>query len=310
MEMTELQICSAGNAPNTFVKQVSFFVQERVHNNPYILKKATGLDPEELIRTYNDGPAFFRIQPKERVIMLQVKLNPNYTERISIGNLRDYLYKLISSNTKAYTWNSDTKLQLRIMNGALYVGSLFGVISKLEADIFSNSPDVKIEITCDDPFIRSVNPIDLSDSIQTNSTNTHTYFNGITYNVESSFSCEDLVSTAPHGFSFEAECISMPPSSDTEPKKFIVWDSRDPMHYIFSTTHDFYVGDTVHFSSEEDNRYLYVREYYAGGNKVDLLNRIYWGSIWPFLYPGNNFIEVSEGFNITAVRHRESFWGV
>lgn len=308
MNLTELQICSAGEEVNSITKHVSFFVHEHVRDNPYILKRATGLDPEEIIRTYNDGPAFFRLRPKERVISMQIKLNPNYGNNISIGDLRDYLYRLIATNTKASTWNSDTKLELRCMSGSIYVGSLFGVISKLEADIFSNSPDVTIEFTCDDPFIRSVNFIDLSDSIQTNSSESHTYFNGITYNVESSFSCNDEKSTAPHGFQFEAQCISTPPSSETEPKKFIIWDSRNPLYYIFSATMDFQPGQVVHFSSEEDNRYFYTIT--NMGLKIDLLNSIYWGSIWPMLSPGDNFIEVSEGFNITAVRHRESYWGV
>lgn len=311
MNITEIQICSPGQLAYTLDTHVKFSLNSQDRSSPFILKSATGLEPSEIIKTYNDGPKFFRVRPKERVVAFSIKLNPNYTGNVTIGDLRDQVYKLVAYNTKANVWNSDTRLQIRFMNGTTYVASLFGYITRVDADIFSNSSDVSITIECEDPFLRSTTEIDLSSGIQPTSTVSHTYFNGITYEVESAFACTDNKSTAPHGFKMEAECIAVPPSSETEPEKFIVWDSRNPLYYIFSSMDNFQVGDVIHFSSEEDDRYLYNQRTTIGGTSYrQMINRIYWGSIWPMISPGENFIEVSQGFKITKVSHRESYWGI
>lgn len=307
MKITEMQICSPGQLEDELILHTSFLFSSQDNTNPIILKKITGLEPGEIIRTYNDGPAFFRLRPKERVVSLSLKLNPNYSGEVAIGDLREALYKIVAYNTNASIWNDEVRLELRFLNEDGYIASLFGFVSKVDTDIFSNSSDLTLTLECDDPFLRSTLDIDLSANIMLNSNVSHTYFNNVTYNVESAFSCLDSKSTAPHGFRFKAECISEPPSSESEPPKFIVWDSRNPSYYIFSTTFAFMVGDFVHFSSEEDNRYLKVTRAYE---EYNLMNSIYWGSIWPFIYPGENFIEVSEGFNIVEVFHRESYWGV
>lgn len=312
MNLTEIQICSPGQLAFTLTTHFTFSLNSQDRSSPYILKKATGLEPAEILKTFNDGPKFFRTRPKERVVSFQIKLNPNYPGAVTIGDLRDQLYLLIAYNTKANTWNSDTRLQLRFMNGATYIASLFGYITHVDADIFSNSSDLTFTIECDDPFLRSTDLIDLTSGVQPTSTVTHTYFNGITYDVESSFSCDDFKSTAPHGFRMVAECISTPPELSGEPQKFIIWDNRNPLYYIFAAAGTFNPGDRVAFSSEEDARYFFLTQYEWGiqVGVVPMLNSIYWGSIWPMLSPGHNFIEVSEGFKIIQVQHRESYWGV
>lgn len=314
MNITEIKVCSPGQLAFTTTEHFSFALTSQDRSNPYILRKAVGLEPGELIKIFSDGPKFFRTRPKERVVSFQVKLNPNYTGELTIGDLRDSLYKLIAFNTKANNWNADTKIQLKFMNGSIYVASLFGYITNMDTDIFSNSSDLTFTIECEDPFLRSTELIDLSSGIQTTSGARHgVLFSGNTYNVESAFHCVDNKSTAPHGFRMTVECISLPPSDETNPPLFIIWDNRSPIFYVFyAVAWSIHVGDKISFSSEEDNRY-FLHSRYVEGIEVSvkfLLDKIYWGSIWPMISPGENFFEVSEGFRILNAYHRESYWGV
>lgn len=306
MKVTKLEICSPGAIVNTLITHLSFSFNGEDRTNPYVLKKIDGLNPDEIIRTYNDGPAFYRLRPKEKKLSIHVKINPNYKDNISIGELRDYLYNLVAFNTKAVTWNSDTKLQFRFLNGSEYLASIFGVVSKIDTDIFSNSSDLILTVDCDDPFFRSTEDVNLSSNIMLDSHAKH-YLNGQLFNVESAFYCNDEKSTAPHGFRMEIECVSEPPFDTYNPKKFLIWDSRNVQKYLFASSFDFQVGDWIFFSSEEDNRYFSIGRGFAN---YDMLNTFYWGSIWPMISPGENFFEVSEGFNIRTVKHRYSYWGV
>lgn len=318
MKITDVQICSPGANPNTLITHLTLTMDSQDKTNPYILKKIIGLEPGEIVRTYNDGPKFFRMRPKDRVVGLSVKINPFYSTNpwapgSNIGELRDKIYNIIAWNSKATTWNSDTQLQLRFMSHGTYIGSLFGFVSKFDTDIFSKTTDLLLEITCDDPFIRDTVDTDLSLNI-TGSNAKHKYFNGITYKAQSAFTCFDDKSTAPHGFKFIAECVKVPPSKLNDPPKLIIWDSRNPLYYIFSGggAFNWEVGDMVHFSSEEDNRYFFVRRYWWDLSEHDysLMGDIYWGSIWPMVARGENFIEISEGFKFKTVSHRYSYWGV
>lgn len=306
MKVTKLEICSPGATTNTLITHLSFLFNSEDRTNPYILKRVEGLNPDEIIRTYTDGPAFYRLRPKEKKISLHIKINPNYKENVSIGELRDFLYNLVAFNTKAVTWNSDTRLQFRFLNGTEYIASIFGVVSKIDTDIFSNSSDLILTVDCDDPFLRSTEQIDLSANIMLDSNVKHSV-NGRVLNVESAFYCKDEKSTAPHGFYMEIECVSVPPSDETHPKVFFIWDSRNVQKYIFGSSFDFQVGDWIFFNSEEDNRAFSIGR---GFVNYDMLNTFYWGSIWPMIAPGDNFFEVSEGFNIRTVKHRSSYWGV
>lgn len=307
MKVTRLDICSPGSISNELITHLSFSFNAEDHTSPYILKKIDGLNPDEIIRTYNDGPAYFRLRPKDKKVDVHIKTNPDYKNNISIGELRDYLYNLVAFNTRAVTWNDDTKLQFRFFNGSDYVCSLFGVVSKIDTDIFSNSSNLILSLECDDPFFRSTQDVDLSANIMLDSNVSHIVGGTRLINVESAFYCNDAKSTAPHGFRMELECISEPPYTELWPKQFIIWDSRNVQKYLFASSFDFQVGDTISFSSEEDNRYFKITH---SGNTYDMLNTFYWGSIWPFISPGENFFEVSEGFNIKSVNHRYSYWGV
>ncbi len=287
MNITEIQLCS----PKTGILQIThatFSVGGPNRSNPYILKAATGLDVEEILNTYNDGPKFFRMRPKERVVALLLSLNPNYREGTTVGDLRDTIYKAISYNIQSIEYNTESKLELRFMNGSTYIGSLFGVVSKVEASQFSPETDLKLTLTCPYPFICSTE----NTTIPVNSDPEIAY---------SHISYTDEKSTAPHGFFMEVTC-----GADTS--ELTVRDLKNPTKYLFWAHYEFLAGDIIHINSSEDNKYITLLR--TGSDPRTLIDKIYWGSIWMYMYPGWNFFGVSDDMTFTRADHRYTYWGV
>jgi len=327
MNITEIQLCSPGpnytsimfttdTFENDYITHAVLPVKNVNPNAPYVLKNATGLDAEEIVRTYNDGPQFFRVKPKERLVALQIKLNPDYSGGSTIGDLRDSIYKSISINTlgsqqSVYGDRLPNKyLEIRFLDGDHHIASLFGVVQKLEANLFSDQPDLVLHIGCDDPFLRSTIRHHGNDNINNDFTGSHTNA-GVSRNVDARFTYNDELSTAPHGFVFHATCITEPPHEEGFPSDVFVWDERDLEHYFFAFTFSFQVGDKLYFNSNESDRNLFVVRAYEGEEYFyGLMTSIYWGSVWPLLYPGDNAFQISEGFQFSGISHAPTYWGV
>ena len=325
MNITEIQLCSPGpnytsvmfttdTFENDYITHAVLPVRNVNPNAPYVLRNASGLDAQEIVRTYNDGPQFFRQKPKERIVSLQIRLNPDYSGGLTIGDLRDSIYKAIAMNTKGSQQSvygdvlPNKMLELRFMNGTTHLASLFGTIQKLEGNLFSDQPDLVLELFCDDPFLRSTIRQHGNDNIDDSYTGTHVV-NGNTYNVDSRFTLEDPLSTAPHGFAFHAICTGTVDADPEGHKLVIVWDERDVDHYVFVATFDFAVGDKLHFNSNESDRNLFVQR--DTTTFFGLMTSIYtWGSVWPMLMPGSNAFQISKGFRFSAVSHAPAYWGV
>jgi len=288
MNITEIQLCS----PKTGILQIThatFSVGGPNRSNPFILKAATGLDVEEILNTYNDGPKFFRMQPKERVVALLLSLNPNYGEGTTIGDLRDTIYKAISYNIQSIEYNTESKLELRFMNGSTYIGSLFGVVSKVETSQFAPETDLKLTLTCPYPFICSTENTTIAVG-----PDPETY--GYSY-----ISYTDELSSAPHGFFMEVTCTA-------DIGELTIRDLKNPTKYFFWVHYEFLAGDLIHINSSEDNKYITLIR--TGVDNRSLVDKIYWGSIWPYLYPGWNFFGVSASHEFTRADHRYTYWGV
>lgn len=288
MNITEIQLCS----PKTGVIQIThaiFSLNSPSRSNPFILKAATGLDIEEMLNTYNDGPKFFRMRPKERKVALLLAVNPNYKEGVTFGDLRDTIYKAISYNIPSIDYNDESMLELRFMDGETYIASLFGSVSKFESSAFEQETTLKLTLDCPDPVIRSTEmttiPID----------ETHP---GYDY---SYIQYTDELSSAPHGFFMEVTCTA-------DIGELTIRDLKNPTKYFFWVHYDFLAGDLIHINSSEDNKYITLLR--SGYDPRALTDKIYWGSIWPYMYPGFNFFGVSESMEFTRSDHRHAYWGV
>lgn len=296
MNITDILLCSV-EVDSEQTVYASFSLRNASRTNPYILKSATGLDVEQIDRTYFDGPKFFRTIPSERFVSFLVKLNPDYKGGTTVGDLRDTLYKTISGNQEAETWNDESKIEIKFMNNGIYVASLFGFVTQVPVDLFSKDPTLTITIECPFPFIRSTEDLDFE--IDNAATGSHVY-NSVTYPISSRITIDDPNSNAPHGFKMEIEFTG-------GSSKLIIWDIRNPDIYLFWIVYSFNSGDKVYLSSEEDDVYIYrVRS----GVTLSLHDKYLWGSIWPFMRPGLNVFETSEDTQINDATYKETYWGL
>jgi len=299
MNVTEIQLCS-NDSTDGLIVHATFALRNVNRSQPYIIKSVTGLDVDEIVKTYDDGPAFFRMVPKQRIVEFSIKANPDYYSSVTFGDLRDNLYRYITSNNKSTRWNDDNKLELRFRNGSTYIGSLFGFVTKVESESFTSDMGLKFTIDCPYPFIRST--VDLPLTINNSPGAPSHWRTGTEYTVSARCSYNDTKSTAPHGFKMVVEVLS-------NQSQFIIWDNRNPDYYLFFVYFSFLDGDIIHFSSEEDDQYIYYERSMVG-YYIPLNNTVLWGSIWPYMAPGDNEFDISAGMSITEATFKETYWGV
>lgn len=264
----------------------AFNLSEPSYQDRYIIRNISGLDATDLTpRLYGSGETgnnFYSMKQPPREVVLRIILNPQYGANETPESLRDRFYKAIS----AYR---TSKVQLAFSQNAYATNAvLYGFITKLEAGLFNQVPEVQLTIRCDYPLFRSPTRISVT---------------GLT---PSAPRIIDGVSTAPHGFQFVA--------SFTQTQSYFQINKSVDLDWNFRISRLFYIGDILYFSSEDDNKYLYVMS--NGGTtgprvRVELASYIRARSVWPVIFPGVNDFQISPA-NITfnSFTHYETYWGV
>lgn len=247
----------------------------------YIIQSSTGLDVDEIFnQMYGTGTVtndkYHNMVLPPRFVTMRIKLNPQWSMGENPSALRDTLYKMISFSRRG-------DLELRFYNGAIHVASLFGFITKFEAPVFSDVPEVQLTFKCPYPLLRAPQ---------------YTALLPIGTNPE----IIDDLSTAPHGFKMRVTFNGVSSSP------FTIQGIFGYLVAPFVINQAFQSGDVLHFSSEDDNKYLY---YVRGGVTTHLADKIGNGSIWPLLFPGTNRL----GFSSTAFawnlfQHKPTYWGI
>ncbi len=97
MRLTSVNIY-APNSNN--VINLSF--RNPMSQNPYIAKSIVGLDADEITPNFYgisdlSNKKYYNLSLKKRDVVIQIGLNPNFSLGKSYSDLRDDLYKLISS---------------------------------------------------------------------------------------------------------------------------------------------------------------------------------------------------------------------
>lgn len=253
--------------------------------NSYNVKAIIGLDADEIVPRYYgksgvSGKKFFNLTLEKRDITLRVELNPNFSEDESYSSLRDALFKVIASSRTG-------AIEIQFKNVDEVVAVTSGFIKKFEASQFTKNPEVQITVQCDDPMLRAPLAVSLDveglDPMQT--------------------LVIDSLSTAPHGFKFEIEFMDAATS-------FIIGDPFDAdWSFRVIPTPGFVSGDQLYFSSEFNDKYLYV---VRGVSTIHLADAVQPGSIWPILFPGENNlgIEGYSGLDWVSITHFPTYWGV
>lgn len=280
MRVTSVEIHPA-NSANAI--ELSFRDPRRL--NPYNVKAIVGLDADEITQHYYGGSgsenaAYYELSLKKREIVVRIELNPSFLGGESYSDLRDNLYRLISSSRTGM-------VQLQFKDGDDVVASISGFVSKFESPHFAKTQEVQITIGCENPLLRSPDPIITDVSGLDPALTTVT----------------DSLSTAPHGFTLGLNVLA-------NIMHVIISDPGDSnwMFDVFLTPY-FIPGDVIHLSSEYNNKAAYLDR---SGTIIQLGNNIMPTSVWPILFPGDNNFELAEPASLEwdYINYYPTYWGV
>ena len=259
----------------------------------YVVRNITGLDAEAIVHKFYGFSAKtiskyydFRLLPRD--IVMKIALNPHFRLDETYSDIRDKLYRAISS--------ARTGLVTIYFNAiGTSVAQITGFISKFEVSHFEAVPEVTMTIHCDDPVFRSINPViykneDVTRMVRALDPNP--------------IIIADSDSTAPHGFALQVTFSAATP-------QFTVQDTYTNPEWRFQVipSGGFLTGDILYFSSEFNDKYLYI---IRGGVTTHLMDRIQPGSIWPVIFPGANEFQFMELANFTwnELKFLSAYWGV
>ena len=279
MKITDIEVYSND------IQFMKFSLENVKTSDEYLIKNIVGLDAENIIPVYygsgaNSKDKFYDYIMKPRDIVMKIGLNPRFNFNESYEELRDKIYRCISASRSGI-------ISLKFFSKATALSQILGRIIKFEATHFTKEPEVQITFNCNEPLFKGIN---------------RTVRTGI--NETNPVLISDEESSAPHG-----SCVKLtfnPPSST-----FTMQDTAtDPeWQFVVTPASSFVSGDILYFSSEKNNRYLYVDRAAA---ITYLTDKISPGSIWPILFPGSNSFHIPEiaTFDWNQVDYYASYWGV
>lgn len=285
MRITSVELHPAGSAN---VAVLSF--RDPSRSNSYNVRAITGLDADEIVARYYGGSGgsakFYDLDLEARQPIFRIQLNPNYDANESHSSLRDDLYRMIASSRTG-------KVSVHFKKGSDVVAAISGFVKKIESPLFEKEPEVHITLDADDPMLRALEPVELD----------------VTNLNPDSTVITDNLSTAHHGLKF---ALSF---AEAEASVNIHDPDDDTWSFEVTPTGGFLVGDVLHFSSEKNDKYLYIQR---GVDQIHVADKITSGSVWPILFPGINTLKidgvtvVGAGYNVNwdSISHRPSYWGV
>lgn len=278
MKLTSVEIHPAGSSD---VAVLSF--RDPTATNPYNVKAIVGLDVDEIVPRYygaSGSSKFYSLSLQKRELVMKIGLNPDFSDNESYSDLRDNLYKMIASSRTG-------KLQLQFKMGVNPVAAVSGFVKKFEAPNFEKVQEVQITISCDEPMLKALTPVNVT-------------VGGLN---PASTTIQDDLSTAPHGFTFVMNITAAIASLGITDPGDSVWS------FILAPIGGFLNGDVLYFSSETNNKYVYINR---AGAIIFLADVIAPGSVWPILFPGENVFAFTHPTNVawSLISHYPTYWGV
>jgi hypothetical protein len=271
-------------------------LSELDYDKKYLVKAITGIDAEELVPKFygfglnnvsplNTKPRYYDFSMKPRNVVIRMALNPNFKLDETYAEVRDELYRNISSNRTG-------SIIMHFNYGATTVARLTGFITKFEVSHFTQVPEAQITINCPDPMFRGVNPV---------------VYKLTGHNVlptTNPVNIADSLSTAPHGFNFQVKFTENEPS-------FTIADRSTVPNWRFKVIPDggFLDNDMLYFSSDYTNKYVYL---IRGSTTIQLADRVNPGSIWPVIFPGGSvfWFEELDHLEWVVLNYYPAYWGV
>lgn len=288
MKVTDVELYS------NKVNFLNFSVKKADPSNKFMVRDITGLDAEEIIPTFygfgqGSNSKFYDFAMKPRDIVMKITLNPQFNLGEDYADVRDELYKAISSSRIGL-------ISLHFIADGTSVGKATAHITKFETVHFAQLPEVQITFQCQEPFFTSIDPVNyVIDDLNPN--HAGALINPIIIS--------DGLSTAPHGFSMKATFLA---ASQT----FTIRDIPGANYEWTFTVYPlggFAAGDVLYLSSERSDKFLYMMR---GATVTYLMDKVDPSSIWPILFPGTNSFYIPEIANLTIndVEFYAAYWGV
>lgn len=285
MKITSVELHPHNSA---FVATLSFRDPSRA--NPYNVTGMTGLDPDVVVPRFygtsgTGGGKFYDFTPEKRDIVMLIDLNPQFAVNQSFSDLRDALYKAISSSRSG-------QMQIQFKDDVGVVAVISGLVTKFETPQFTKKPQVQITISTTDPFLKSPAPVAVAVG-GLNPANTN---------------IQDLVSTAPHGFDFVMAFTGAVASLViTDPT--VGLPAADQWNFTVTPAGGFLNGDVLTFSSDPQGKQLYM---VRGGVTIYLADKVIQGSVWPVIFPGDNHFAFATPANMhfNSISYYQAYWGV
>lgn len=249
------------------------------------VKGITGLDADEIIQSYyatslDDSKKFYEYALKPRTIVIRAATNPNFKIGESYSDIRDQLYKIISSTRSG-------ELTLLFKDGANVVAMLMGHITKFEVPYFQKLPEVQITIECNNPIFKGVSPIEIT----------------LVDNTTELLTLPDSISTAPHGFTLKFRMTAAAAELN-------IHDPDGEWEFAVNISGGFLTNDVIEISSVYDNRYVTITR---SSVTSQIAEHIQPDSVWPIIFPGVNEFEFDQSNHADwqdVARYYPAYWGI
>jgi len=295
---TSLDLPVTGTPPYPYVIEddphVEFSLGQSAESSPYIIKGATGLNAPDLSEwggTRSVHTNFGALTP--RTIDILVALNPNNSEGHTISELRDILYRMISSP-------GFSGVTLVFMDGETAIAYIDGQINKIDTSSFSKTPEAVLSIYCEDPLMRGWGGAVPEVTLEEDPDPDHIWVN-------------DTLSTAPHGFHLIIKWTSGTPGTFSM-LSYLPQLRSSSWAFDDYTVFEVDVGLSVNQRLVINSRYssLGVSKEVTPGNWIGVGSHITAESVWPVIYPGMNWYHFPDksSFDITHFSHTVTYWGV
>lgn len=259
---------------------VSLDFKDPRSQNPYQIGGIAGLDADEIVPQRYKGSEsdFYTLTMKKRNLDIKIGLNPRFNQNESFSSLRDSIYRLVSASRTGM-------VTINFKNAGEIVATVSGLINKVTTDQFSKEQAATVSIECISPMLKSPEPVivDVSDLDVTSTIIT------------------DSKSTAPHGFEFELEVLTLSNSIQMivgpDNEMFKIWTP-----YAFIEP-----GNLIIVSSDFNNKSVVTK---IGPNYWPVMDRVTADSFWPIIFPGENLFSCSPNVKWKSISYYTTYWGV
>lgn len=253
--------------------------------NGYLAKNVEGLHPTEMTAIVvgfdSSGRPIKEPSAEKRVIVALIKLEPGV--ETTFGELRDKIYRYLGRS-----------VQVTLMNESLSLARTTGFVQNIEAEYFSNQPELTLTIECVDGSLAALDSVTFSTSKLDTATPVLDYSDG----------------TAPTGLDLVFEVSATHSNFTIYGHNKLWYTGEGAVDNHFNVTYDFLAGDIITMSTTPRNERLTLLR---DDVTYDLAGYINSGAVWPRLYSGVNSFSwdlTGSWMDWVSGSYTPRFWGV